>query len=223
MLCCSCSTFFFPMYPADGCKLLAIGLMYCCGVRPRRAALILVMASVVCAAIIIIYCLFQLRGAMGGEGGGGWMVGVMGMMAVMSLTESYRIWDLRKKKLLNTHPYFFAARSWNATRGGVTMVNSSDLDDEVEPTQQCALGDAVATCTAAACPCCWRGASRRTQDAESAVTEQAIELTLTPEEIELRRQHRAAFLSRAEAQLQYNRMSVRELEEERLVSRAGCE
>merc|ERR1719215_866592 len=51
---------FFPMYPADGAKLLVTGLMFCCGVPPRTAALILIVFSVPCAALMIFYAVYGI-------------------------------------------------------------------------------------------------------------------------------------------------------------------
>merc|ERR1740138_158636 len=36
---------FFPMYPADGSKLLVTSLMFCCGLAPRKAANVLLFVS----------------------------------------------------------------------------------------------------------------------------------------------------------------------------------
>merc|ERR1719277_1337473 len=44
---------FFPMYPADGSKLLVTSLMFFCGVPARTAALVLVFASIPCAMLLI--------------------------------------------------------------------------------------------------------------------------------------------------------------------------
>jgi len=46
---------FFPMYPADGSKLLVTSLMFCCGVAPRRAANVLLAVSVPCSALLNLH------------------------------------------------------------------------------------------------------------------------------------------------------------------------
>merc|ERR1719424_1760234 len=60
---------FFPMYPADGSKLLVTSLMFCCGLAPRRAANVLLGLSVPCA-LLIIGCSLYIVYAGSTSGGG---------------------------------------------------------------------------------------------------------------------------------------------------------
>jgi len=126
---------FFPMYPADGSKLLVTSLMFCCGLAPRRAANVLLCLSVPCALLIIGYSLYIVyAGLIGGGGTSGMLQGVMGFMGVMSLMEAYKINKLKEQRLLHTHPLFATARSWRRTDrdafGVVHRINVSELDDD---------------------------------------------------------------------------------------------
>lgn len=119
---------FFPMYPADGSKLLVTSLMFFCGVPPRRAAMVLICLSGPCAILMIVYALW------GFVHGGGMLGGLMGWMGVMSLMEAKKIWELRKARQLHTHGLFQVARSWGRQErdafGAVHRINHSDFDDE---------------------------------------------------------------------------------------------
>eukprot|EP00419_Tripos_fusus_P001989 CAMPEP_0172674928 /NCGR_PEP_ID=MMETSP1074-20121228/13002_1 /TAXON_ID=2916 /ORGANISM="Ceratium fusus, Strain PA161109" /LENGTH=429 /DNA_ID=CAMNT_0013492371 /DNA_START=100 /DNA_END=1389 /DNA_ORIENTATION=+ len=126
---------FFPMYPADGSKLLVTSLMFCCGVPARRAACILLCVTIPCGILFIGYSLMALsRGLSAGYGGTAAVNSISGFMGVMSLVEAYKIWELRKARRLHTHPLFQAARSWNRTErdvfGNVHRINVSDFDDD---------------------------------------------------------------------------------------------
>jgi len=136
---------FFPMYPADGSKLLVVGLMYCGGVPAERAACTLIITSTICALLFITYSLHEVLNSEGQLSG--LASGVAGMMGVMSLMEAYRINELRLKKQLHTHPLFQTARSLTTRRREndgtlVARLNQSDLDDDPEPLPECQL-------------CCW--------------------------------------------------------------------
>merc|ERR550525_70575 len=52
---------FFPMYPADGAKLLTVGLMSCCGTSARSAATTLIVCSTCCAFLLILYAMYQFK------------------------------------------------------------------------------------------------------------------------------------------------------------------
>ncbi|CAK9019429.1 unnamed protein product [Durusdinium trenchii] len=121
---------FFPMYPADGAKLLVTGLMFCCGVTPRKASMVLICTSVPCGLLMIAYAVWGLIT----NGARGIMGGLSGWMGIMSLMEARRIWKLRKARQLNTHPLFEVAKSWRRTErdafGVVHRINHSDFDDE---------------------------------------------------------------------------------------------
>ncbi|CAE8622403.1 unnamed protein product [Polarella glacialis] len=144
---------FFPMYPADGAKLLVTSLMFFFGVRPRRAAFVLLCASVPCALLMIGYSVYGIvvRGA------GGMLGGLMGWMGVMSLMEANSIWKLYKARLLHQHPLFQVARSWRRQDrdafGVVHRLNHSDFDDDAPLTiggfrgACCAFGIPRARCS----------------------------------------------------------------------------
>merc|ERR1712188_24607 len=72
----------------------------------------------------------QGQGAMSGS----MMAGLMGFMGLMSLMESWKIYNLKKARQLHTHPLFQTARSWRRTErdtfGVVHRINVSDLDDD---------------------------------------------------------------------------------------------
>jgi len=153
---------FFPMYPADGSKLLVTSLMFCCGLAPRRAATLLLGVSVPCAVLMICYSLYIVyQGISGGGDPGSSMInGLMGFMGVMSLMESWKIYNLRKTRQLNTHPLFQTARSWNRTDrdafGVVHRINTSELDDDT-PLFTGGCGNVASGCSIIGCLCpCFR-------------------------------------------------------------------
>lgn len=121
----------FPMYPADGAKLLTTGLMQCFGVSPRRAALVLIVLSSIASVLLLLY---GVRIWYHGQGQSAMMVaGLMGMMAVMSMVETYRIYKLREDRKLHTHALFRTARSEVATHrddyGRVSRLTQGSFDD----------------------------------------------------------------------------------------------
>lgn len=127
---------FFPMYPADGAKLLVTGLMFCCGLPPRRAAMVLICTTVPCALLMIGYAVYTfVAGVSHGAGISGMMGSLMGFMAVMGLFEAYKIFQLRKNRQLHTHSLFQTARSWNRREhdgfGYVNRMNQGDFDDDM--------------------------------------------------------------------------------------------
>jgi len=126
---------FFPMYPADGSKLLVTSLMFFCGVPARRAALILLCMTIPCGILFVGYSAVTLFGGLSsGHGSAAMVNSISGFMGIMSLMEAYKIWELRRARRLHTHPLFQAARSWNRTArdtfGVVQRINVSDFDDE---------------------------------------------------------------------------------------------
>mmetsp|Transcript_49336 Transcript_49336/g.106196 ORF Transcript_49336/g.106196 Transcript_49336/m.106196 type:complete len:296 (-) Transcript_49336:141-1028(-) len=131
----SSSTSFFPMYPADGAKLLVTGCMFCCGMSPRKAALVLICTTVPCALLMIVYSIWNFISGISRGGGINSMMGsMMGFMAVMGLFEVYRIWELRKRRQLYQHSLFQTARSWQRREtdrfGTVNRLNQADYDDD---------------------------------------------------------------------------------------------
>jgi len=131
---------FFPMYPADGSKLLVTSMMFCCGMPPRRAANILLCVSVPCAFLLLGYMAYTLYAAFSHitqVQSASLLNGMMGLMALMSLQESWNIYQLKKARRLYQHPLFQTARSWQrADRdrfGAVHRINDSEYDDDTPP------------------------------------------------------------------------------------------
>ncbi|CAJ1418166.1 unnamed protein product [Effrenium voratum] len=154
---------FFPMYPADGAKLMVTSLMFFCGVTPRKASMVLICTSVPCGLLMIAWAVWGLIKA----GPSGILGSLMGWMGVMSLMEAWRIWKLRKARQLNTHPLFEVAKSWRRTErdrfGVVHRINQSDFDDDEPLTRGgcwrnlCAVfrgGDSDESPRGACCCCC---------------------------------------------------------------------
>lgn len=212
---------FFPMYPADGSKLLVTSLMFFCGVPPRRAAFILICCSVPCAVLMIAYAVY------GFVNGGGIMGGLMGFMGVMSLQESKKIWDLRKARQLHTHSLFQIARSWGRpqrdTFGNVHRINHSELDDELPFTNNGGCRDllrSLACCSrsgAWGCACllpCFFGPRTGVVDAGSGhVAGSALE-TVPYQTTDLR-VNRGRLLDTVEAQSAERNRTVREYMDDR--------
>jgi hypothetical protein len=148
---------FFPMYPADGSKLLVCSLMFICRVPARRAALILISVSVPCALFLMGYAMYflfmQIRHGIQSQAT---LSIFMGWMGVMSLSEAYKIWTLRKARRLHEHPLFHTARSWQTQQrdefGVVHRLNVSDFDDEA-PMRRVSL-----------CGVCFGGSSGGSED-----------------------------------------------------------
>lgn len=131
--------------------------MFCCGLAPRRAANVLLIVSVPCALLIIGYSLYIVVGGISSGGGTSSMLqGVMGFMGVMSLMEAYKIHNLKKQKILHTHPLFQTARSWRRTDrdafGVVHRINVSELDDDT-PLFLGGCGSVAGSCSLIGCLC----------------------------------------------------------------------
>lgn len=152
---------FFPMYPADGAKLLTVSLMHCFGVSPRCAAAVLVGCSSCCAVALIGYALWALRT-------GSVMAGLLGVMGLMSLAESYRIYTFREQQRLHTHPLFLTARSSVVRRrdahGQFSQLNQADVDDPVEG------GGLPLRGPCCLCLCCGPGTTESGSDSEESVS-----------------------------------------------------
>lgn len=149
---------FFPMYPADGSKLLVTILMFC-GMPARRAAVVLMFVGTTLAIVFICYSLWVLIAP--NFQGQGWyglnMIGSFsGLLGVMCLYEMYQIKQLYDAKRLHQHSLFYIARSWNRAQrderyGGVVHgINQSDQDDDdgtalLPPGQRCSFSNF--------CPC----------------------------------------------------------------------
>jgi len=132
---------FFPMYPADGSKLLVLILMYCCRVPARCAAIVLLCVSVPCSLYFVGSGVMGLRGTAGPNV----LTGVMFWMGLMSLCEAYKIFQLLQAKRVHTHPLFQSARSWQQQgrddMGRARRINNSDFDDEATIGGNCCLVD----------------------------------------------------------------------------------
>lgn len=187
----------FPMYPADGAKLLTTGLMYCCGVSARLAALVLICCSFVCASAMIGYSLWSVMvGINAGAGSNALMSGLMGLMGVMSLVEAYKLHQMREQRQLHKHPLFQTARSQIVTQhdgsGMVTTFNQQGLDDPAEFD--------VPRVASWQCFCCPFGQnSAAAFDEDDSAHELAMLNTLSPEERATRRAERDQFLRGVEA------------------------
>lgn len=204
---------FFPMYPADGAKLLTVSLMHCCGTSPRTAATVLITSSTICASLLISYALWCMRTVDLHSGGIGIMMfGIMGWMGVMSLIEAYNIYQLRAQQRLHTHPLFQNARSWGATnhddRGAFHHINGTDLDDS----------DTGAPGTCCLFACCGSSTSEEEREIEFGTT---LGPNCAPcEEAGAQREKRDRLLKSVENQQAQNAKTVRQLEDERILSGA---
>lgn len=220
---------FFPMYPADGSKLLVTSLMFCCGVTPRRAALVLICVSAPCAALMILYALWGLYSAVHGGGAGQLMGSLMGWMGVMSLIEANKLWQLRAARRLHTHPLFQTARSWNRRErdafGVVNRINTTDFDDE-EPLsdgRRCfgALfaarrpGEYVCTRPVTAiADCMFPCFGRRGRDVQRIEAFMPEQPAMAPGDPQIR-EHRSRLLDRVQTQMAQRELQVRDLIDER--------
>jgi len=200
---------FFPMYPADGAKLLTSALMYCCKVRPYKAAGVLIACSGTCAVLLIAWAAYSfqrgIHGAfVGGAGGmsglsafGGMLPGLMGLMA---LRETYNIYDLRARNQLSQHQYFRAARTdvsrtWDE-HGQVARLNVTGRDN---PNQ--AFGNTSGLedsgCCLWRCFCCPRTQQRWPEAIE--VSDPVVQ-PADPEAAQRMRDDRARFLQNLQNQ-----------------------
>lgn len=217
---------FFPMYPADGSKLLVCFLMYCCGVPARRAAMTLVVCTTFCAILLIGYAVHSMSAAAHGSMAvrnplsvSSMMGGIMVLMGVMSLVEAHRIYGLIEQKRLHTHPLFQTARSWGRRRrdahGVVHEVNQTDADDSDELVIPRVSPESW-------CCCCSTGTPEASEaldqfDDGSAYAGAGLQLPPTGEGGSVaQRERRQNFLQRMEADQAHRTKTVRELEEERL-------
>lgn len=134
---------FFPMYPADGSKLLTAGLMQC-GMSAHNAATVLIYCTAVCAGLLLFHAmsmlhhhnmrhLKSLQGGMNDGGMASMSVAIVGFMGVMSLMEAWKLHELQKQGQLHQHPLFPNARSQtvaaNDGRGAFNRINDSENDD----------------------------------------------------------------------------------------------
>lgn len=165
------------------------------------------------------------------------MTGVMGWMAVMSLFEAKKIWDLREKQQLHTHPLFETARSWRTEErdsfGVVHRINTSELDDNEPLVPVGASGglcgiicppassSSAQTCwsklPSRCCPCIF-SAGTPAPGEELAPNAGAYELTVPQprtEQMEDQRSRRNQFLDNMDQKIADSQKTVRQLEEER--------
>eukprot|EP00413_Alexandrium_margalefii_P042496 CAMPEP_0204601108 /NCGR_PEP_ID=MMETSP0661-20131031/55830_1 /ASSEMBLY_ACC=CAM_ASM_000606 /TAXON_ID=109239 /ORGANISM="Alexandrium margalefi, Strain AMGDE01CS-322" /LENGTH=361 /DNA_ID=CAMNT_0051611951 /DNA_START=333 /DNA_END=1418 /DNA_ORIENTATION=+ len=227
---------FFPMYPADGSKLLVSTLMFCCGVAARTAAMVLLCVSVPCALFFIGWSLRTfIAGVSAGQGQAAMLNSLMGFMGLMSLVEAYKIWELRNARRLYTHPLFLTARSWNRTEhdgtGRVHRINVSDLDDEQPFSVEggacrevcaalccasCPSEDRRCGCLACLCPCLFS-----VQEPERGAEAVAPGMAQSPQALEVRAQRERRLLGQLDRQAAERNMGVRGLQEERLAQQVG--
>lgn len=220
---------FFPMYPADGAKLLVTSLMFFCGVPARTAALVLVCASVPCALLLIGWALSSVIGGITHGGGAASMLsGLMGWMGVMSLQEAWRIWQLRKARQLHTHPLFEVARSWQRSDrdeiGRVRRINNSDFDDEEPLTRGCAgrWGQwSCAGCLTCMLPCIMRPSPGAGGGVEQTLRPPPAAGATPTQQSAVLRDARAQLLNNIDAQQTRKQMTVRDLQEQAESPTAG--
>merc|ERR1712107_221891 len=124
---------FFPMYPADGAKLLTSMLMYCCHVRPYTAANVLIWSSSICAIVLIAWAMYSFKSSAGGGGMSAFSGVLPGFLGVMALQEAWVIWNLVQRNQLSQHQYFHAARTDVVRRrdehGSVATLNRTGCDN----------------------------------------------------------------------------------------------
>mmetsp|Transcript_21978 Transcript_21978/g.61472 ORF Transcript_21978/g.61472 Transcript_21978/m.61472 type:complete len:436 (-) Transcript_21978:115-1422(-) len=217
---------FVPMYPADGSKLLVLVLMFCFGVTPRCAAIVLLVVSVPCAVFFIAYALFA---------GGGLHLrhGLMLWMGVMSLCEAHKIITLLNAKRLYEHPLFQTARSWRREErdrfGRLARINTSDADDD-EPLSGghvCCIRDVCMTLCSkpsqddteegrSLCCCC--PCLGRSTDAGAQLLADANKAEYGSNEVSAVRADRSKFLSKMEQQNMDRQKTVRDVMDERCAS-----
>jgi len=158
---------FFPMYPADGAKLLTSTLMYCCKVRPYKAALILIICSGTCSILLISWAIYSFQARIGASlsgagGGGGYGIfsGTLpGLLGLMALQETYQIWQLRSENRLSEHTLFRAART-DVTRtrdehGYLATLNASGRDNPNQAFGNTS-GEESGQCCLYRCFCGWQ-------------------------------------------------------------------
>mmetsp|Transcript_4753 Transcript_4753/g.8138 ORF Transcript_4753/g.8138 Transcript_4753/m.8138 type:complete len:436 (-) Transcript_4753:95-1402(-) len=193
---------FFPMYPADGAKLLVCTLMYCCKVRPYKAALILIICSGSCAILLIAWAVYSfqarigasLSGAGGGSGYGMFSGTLPGFLGLMALQETYQIWQLRQEQRLSEHPYFRAART-DVTRtrdehGFVATLNATGRDNPNQAFGNTS-GEEDGQCCLYRCFCGWQR-QRQVRAQEISVRQTAPDQNIMVQ----MRQDRTQFLTR---------------------------
>merc|ERR1712190_398957 len=159
----------------------------------------------ICAVLLILYAIYCLHAA-GAVGVSVMMSMIMGWMGCMSLIEAYKIYQLREKQLLHTHPLFHNARSWGAVRqddrGAFYQINSTDLDDpETSGSSSCCL-----------CYCCGPWSSDEDQEIEFAQVPPNWQCS---EAQCAQRGNRERFLQGVEDRQAHNAKTVRQLEDER--------
>ena len=115
---------------------------------------VLIYCSVPCALYFTGKALFGMYvTSAAGQAGSALLGGVTGMLGVMSLMESYKIYNLIKAKRVHTHPLFVGARTWRRTRrdgqGRFHTINTShdDDDDEDEEAPSSGRASCYSCCT----------------------------------------------------------------------------
>lgn len=206
---------FFPMYPADGSKLLVTSLMFCCGLAPRRAANVLLGVSVPCALLMCVYSAYVVfHGLTSGQGASSMMVGLMGFMGVMSLMESWNIYNLKRQRQLHRHALFQTARSWNRSErdafGAVHRINTSEYDDDT-PLFTGGCSSVASGCSLFVCCPCFRQDQRYVGDGHiTGVVETSTEHTGRADSL---RGHRTGLLDKVESGQAARQQTVQQLQQ----------
>jgi len=126
---------FFPMYPMDSAKIVVCTLQLWCKCGYRKVAWVLVCLSGLAGGGMIARTLYGK--VKGGGGGGNVNANLPMMLAMMSLVETVRIYQMLKKDEVHRHPLFAGAdqepeletftRAPDPPPRNVVPVNSSGL------------------------------------------------------------------------------------------------
>lgn len=208
---------FFPMYPADGAKLLTSSLMHCCGVRPYKAAGVLIWTSGICAILLIAWSVYSFEKGIGNAFGsafhGGSGAGTSGMAAfsgllpgflgLMALQETWTIYNLRLNNRLSEHQYFRVARTditqARDQHGRIATLNVTGRDN---PNQAFGNNSGVEDSRGCCCLPCWPP-SRAVGEARSEIEPANVAAPVDAEAAQRTRQDRAAFLENLQARQQH--------------------
>eukprot|EP00929_Paragymnodinium_shiwhaense_P004579 TRINITY_DN105648_c0_g1_i1.p1 TRINITY_DN105648_c0_g1~~TRINITY_DN105648_c0_g1_i1.p1 ORF type:complete len:406 (-),score=30.23 TRINITY_DN105648_c0_g1_i1:35-1252(-) len=157
---------FFPMYPADGSKLLTLGLIQCCGTSVRTAATVLLTCTSLCAAALLLYAIDTFKHSSRGENDA-MMCSIMGFMGVMSIVEACRLQELRSSGQLHQHPTFsMAVEAENQRYTGVQQQASGDNAGDASDTICCLCCCNIWSWRSLASTCCGHEESRFSSEEE---------------------------------------------------------
>jgi len=101
-----CFNVFFPMYPMDSAKIVVCTLQLCCKCGYRRVARVLVCLSGCAGGLMILRTMYAKYHS---QGGGNVNANLPMMLAMMSLVETVRIYQMLQKNEVHRHPLFAGA------------------------------------------------------------------------------------------------------------------